>query len=567
MERARPMLAAAGSQVVLQMIYGSLLPAPGATDGGFAGNPALQHCLTTVADVTPRRAQGCHDLVTALRLNDTERVFLGAAALARMPYETVWIHYMLTDALNRLALAGITEARLPCMVHALSTLLFKGADRAHEGLPRAILARELQTLAPRDALGHAIEAMLLGNLSTFGQVQSAANRLGLAGSPPAARPDIPQLKAIAAQCEIPLQMTTIDAVRLAEVSDASTCAVIPGEIRVRPPPLGDGAHYIFRDAGHALPLPPIAVHEVLGGTISFDISKPGRVEFYIFDARQRCIGELSWGFNPFIVDEVLAVSGGLAVLGDRFSGTMNICHFLLDNCSRIAIFRRYTDRPLTYLIAGNYPYYRDILTLAGYANHVLQPEAVRFSVRADALLVSSNIVEDLRHPAHLCASWALDFLRRSLLPADRGGAVRKLYVKRSDAGSRNVLNEDEVCATMAQHGFESVALSTFDASDQIALFQSASHVVGVHGAGLTNVLFCDPGTQVLEIVPPMVATDAYWTLCSQLGHRYTAMIAEDPEHQRPDYATWQHLPEYGTRNISMPIDRLQAVLRSPNWNV
>jgi hypothetical protein len=53
-----------------------------------------------------------------------------------------------------------------------------------------------------------------------------------------------------------------------------------------------------------------------------------------------------------------------------------------------------------------------------------------------------------------------------------------------------------------------------------------------------------------------VATGAYWTLCSQLGHRYSCLIANDPEYPRPDYRTWLHQPEYNSRNITLPIELL-----------
>ena len=37
--------------------------------------------------------------------------------------------------------------------------------------------------------------------------------------------------------------------------------------------------------------------------------------------------------------------------------------------------------------------------------------------------------------------------------------------------------------------------------DQINLFQSASHIIAAHGAGLTNVIFAPFDTKILEIRP------------------------------------------------------------------
>jgi capsular polysaccharide biosynthesis protein len=93
------------------------------------------------------------------------------------------------------------------------------------------------------------------------------------------------------------------------------------------------------------------------------------------------------------------------------------------------------------------------------------------------------------------------------------------------------------------------------------VFGEASHVVGVHGAGLTNVLFCAPGTYVLEILPALCAARTYWVLSTQANHRYRAVVADDPE-LSPDYRTWSHRPEYNDRNVFLPPERLQRSLEA-----
>ncbi len=36
---------------------------------------------------------------------------------------------------------------------------------------------------------------------------------------------------------------------------------------------------------------------------------------------------------------------------------------------------------------------------------------------------------------------------------------------------------------------------------QIKLFNSSSLIIGAHGAAFTNIIFCKPGTKILEIMP------------------------------------------------------------------
>lgn len=566
-DRAKPILGIFGPEIALRVIYDNVTRVRDPTKDFEALRAVLRelkNCFAALQETTPRRTEEWLALANELGLNDIERVLVAAAALSRMPHETVWTHFFLTESLNRLVLSGVTAARVPCIFHALLTLMQRHGDRAHEALPHAVLARELGALAPRDAVGEGIAAILRGSDLPYHQVIAAARTLGIADGPapallpsPVGRPDINYLKSIADQCDL-TSLQHVSAVRAADATEVSKKTVIDAETRNPPVPHGDSNYYLFRDAGKPVELPPISVYEIHQGTISFDLD---RREFYVFDATERCIGDLSWGLNPFIDAKRHRVDRPLAVLGDRFSGPMNICHFLLDHFARIAIYQKYTDEAFLCLFE-DHQYFQEIARIAGFTERIFRAEARRYSVTAERLLVSSNLVEDFRHPGHLCASWTLDFLRQRLVPTLGVGNRRKLYISRADARTRNIVNQAEVEAMLSRCGFEAVTLGHVSAAMQIELFQTASHVVGVHGAGLTNVLFAPPGAKVLEILPPFVATQDYWLLCAQAGHFYRALIAEDPEFPRPDYRKWSHHPEYNDRNLIVPLDRLKAALDS-----
>lgn len=76
---------------------------------------------------------------------------------------------------------------------------------------------------------------------------------------------------------------------------------------------------------------------------------------------------------------------------------------------------------------------------------------------------------------------------------------RKLYISRRDSNNRKLENEEEVEALVASHGFEIVSLTGMPLAKQIELFAGATHVISPHGAGLTNIVFCKPVTNILEI--------------------------------------------------------------------
>ena len=63
-----------------------------------------------------------------------------------------------------------------------------------------------------------------------------------------------------------------------------------------------------------------------------------------------------------------------------------------------------------------------------------------------------------------------------------------------------------------------------DHRSQIEAFRSARVVVAVHGASLTNLLFCQPETLILEIFPANQIKSNYCWLALRLGLRYRAVV-------------------------------------------
>jgi capsular polysaccharide biosynthesis protein len=53
-------------------------------------------------------------------------------------------------------------------------------------------------------------------------------------------------------------------------------------------------------------------------------------------------------------------------------------------------------------------------------------------------------------------------------------------------------------------------------ADQILLFQSAEFVISPHGAGLSNLLFCEPGTKVIELMPSFEMRPFFWLISEKL---------------------------------------------------
>lgn len=119
-----------------------------------------------------------------------------------------------------------------------------------------------------------------------------------------------------------------------------------------------------------------------------------------------------------------------------------------------------------------------------------------------------------------------ELLKRALRPSQRASG-RRVYISRRDAGSRRLVNEAQIERMLATHGFEAAHLTSMSLQAQIDLFSSAEIVVGAHGAGLTNILFCSPGTRVIEIYTPLHKVTSMRVLSAVRTHRHVMVPAEN----------------------------------------
>jgi hypothetical protein len=101
---------------------------------------------------------------------------------------------------------------------------------------------------------------------------------------------------------------------------------------------------------------------------------------------------------------------------------------------------------------------------------------------------------------------------------------RKLWISRSDATTRSLEWEADLLSTLP--GFEKITLSLLSPAEQIQLMHEAAVVAGPHGAGLANLVFCAPGTKVIEIFPDGHRHPAYARIADVCHLSYTWAVVD-----------------------------------------
>jgi len=97
----------------------------------------------------------------------------------------------------------------------------------------------------------------------------------------------------------------------------------------------------------------------------------------------------------------------------------------------------------------------------------------------------------------------------------------RVYISRSPAPKRRILNEEEVIEALREFNFRIIRPEDHSFAEQVRIASQARYLVSNHGAGLTNMLFMGPRSNVLEL---RYANDrisnCYFTLASALNLNY-----------------------------------------------
>ena len=236
------------------------------------------------------------------------------------------------------------------------------------------------------------------------------------------------------------------------------------------------------------------------------------------------------------------------------SVSQNYFHWMFEVLARIHLLRLSGIPVEKYVVnrQGYLPFQQETLDVVGLTADKLIDCHSFSHIEADQLVVPS-LPCYTGHPP----KWACDFLRYELM-AKRGIqsilGYERIYVSRSDARYRKVINEDEVMTLLSAFGFRSVSLNQVSVYEQAQIFASAQVIVSPHGAGLANLVFCQAGTKVVEFFSPQYVNPVFWILSNQVKLDYHYLLGEGHRPVPPEN------PHLVTDNITLNIAALRNMM-------
>ncbi len=245
----------------------------------------------------------------------------------------------------------------------------------------------------------------------------------------------------------------------------------------------------------------------------------------VITSDDRLLEDISTGSPSLIISSdrlppPVAIEGTVAFLAKNYC--YNYYHWMFEFLPQIELLRRSgIDIGSIDKFAVNqccFPFQRETISLLGIPLEKIIETDNNSHIQARQLLASSVIRESTK--------WACDFLRREFLDDSIIGLEKKQRIFISRKQRRRVINEDELVAVLSNFGFKSIACESLSVAEQVSLFAAAEVVIGIHGAAMTNTVFCSPGTKVIEIFAPDYVNPCYRRLSSQVGLEYWEFIGE-----------------------------------------
>lgn len=213
-------------------------------------------------------------------------------------------------------------------------------------------------------------------------------------------------------------------------------------------------------------------------------------------------------------------------------GTSGYYHWVLDSLAKLIMYKNdiVSNEPIIIIPKNNKPFIAESLELYGFSNYIFADK--NFHCEVNTLYVP-ELVSDVGNPR----IEALNFLRNTKRMVNSIDKVfsKRIYITRRKQTVRHIYNETQLLEQISPYGFRTYVLEEMTFNDQINLFRNAEIVVAPHGAGLTNILFCQNELKIIELFPSNYFEDCFQNISNLLGFDHHVIIENNGDKNRNFY--------------------------------
>ena len=226
------------------------------------------------------------------------------------------------------------------------------------------------------------------------------------------------------------------------------------------------------------------------------------------------------------------IDGTMLSLVQGVSGE-NYFHFLFDLLAKLKICEQKIslDKIDYYYVPGNINWQKKIFLHFGINEGQLISSKIHRHVRAKKLIALDHawyhkgyIQDEIEN----FPEWIVYWLREKFLEIGKKFECNKnIFIDRSESKFNHCKfqNNEEIINFLKSKGFTSYKVGELDFLEQVYLFSNAKTIIGPHGAAFTNIIFCKPKTNIIEILPYKRKSNKCERISNILDLNYSKILA------------------------------------------
>ena len=184
-------------------------------------------------------------------------------------------------------------------------------------------------------------------------------------------------------------------------------------------------------------------------------------------------------------------------------------------------------------------------------------KAKKLIVTDHPVVTSGNASKDIMNIPIWISNWLKEnFIQDTSIKKEK---IKRIYIDRKNkkinqTQQRIIANEDEVEKYLLKNDFIPIKMHEIKFTEQVELFNNAEYIVGLHGGGFANLVFCKPGTKVLELRSSTAGAPVE-NLAKQNNLKYNSIVVESKQINKFSFPNQQG-------SIQIPISTLSKVLEN-----
>ena len=234
----------------------------------------------------------------------------------------------------------------------------------------------------------------------------------------------------------------------------------------------------------------------------------------------------------------------------------NYFHFLFDVAAKIIISsKKYNLNSFRYILLPTikYSFQKDIIKALGLDIKKIIDAGKLRHIETDTAIVPQHpyFFEGFIWDAYKkLPKWlVLLLINKFLNLKKRTKKINKIFIDRTDTSHlhNQIDNQTVVDSFLKKYQFTKIKLSKYTFFEQIYLFNNSKYIIGAHGAGMANLIFCKKNTIVIELKANTFSKNYLYKRISKICDL--------------KYSSYISLKKYGQK-INVDIDKIKKLLKN-----